>query len=104
MQQMQRQVFTMPSRMESNYLRKRKGWQAPTHAGRNDREKTMGAEYYTPANMQLIVIVLLLAMIRIDPRTAQDGTMGPKKIDWNANPIPKLPPNPTATQIQAWST
>ena len=76
---------------------KRKGWQAPTHAGRDDRENTMGAEYYTSANMQLIAIVLLLAMIRIDPHMAQDGTMSPKKIDWNANPIPKLPPNPTAT-------
>ena len=83
---------------------KRKGWQAPAHASRDDRDKTTDGEYYTPANMQLIAIVLLLALITIDPRTAQDGAMSPKKIDWNANRIPKLPSNPTVTQIEAWST
>ena len=99
-------VKSLPCRVawKATICAKRKGWQAPTHAGRDDRENTMGAEYYTSANMQLIAIVLLLAMIRIDPRAAQDGTMSPKKIDWNANPIPKLPPHPTATQIEAWST
>ena len=99
-------IKSLPCRVawKATICAKRKGWQAPTHAGRDDRENTMGAECYTSANMQLIAIVLLLAMIRIDPHMAQDGTMSPKKIDWNANPIPKLPPHPTATQIEAWST
>ena len=97
---------SLPCRVawKATICKKRKGWQAPAHASRDDRDKTTDGEYYTPANMQLIAIVLLLALITIDPRTAQDGAMSPKKIDWNANPIPKLPPNPTATQIEAWST